>query len=234
MAVADLVSACSAPDHLTGVRCSAVARRCSAGMPCVVVHIVLGLGAFSVERPRGQCGRLFPGGMRSPWTLPVFLESFLEGSQSCTSRVDSAACCSVAGSLRMGRNALILPWSGGKRDEAVTSRPNGRIARLSTVMSWHGRIAVATTRRPVGSSARMYALKSGSTCASQSNLWPCPRATMTCSMRTLGSQRRCLVTPFRLLLRAAGTVRRHVFFTAVDRVRGARTCCLLCSTSASD
>ena len=65
----------------------------------------------------------------------------------------------VAGSLRIWGNSLILPWSGCQRD--ATRRPNGRIARLSTIMSWYGQLAVAATCRPVGSSARMYAVKVG-------------------------------------------------------------------------
>ena len=111
----------------------------------------------------------------------------------------------------------------------------GRIASSSTVMSWHGRVAVAATRRPVGSSARMYASKAGSTHASQSNLWSCPRDTMTCPTRTFGRDvaashpfncccdhhRRCGVTPFQLLLRAAETGQHsdgHVDGASTSRV----------------
>ena len=89
------------------------------------------------------------------------VEKFLEVVK--VAQISCALCSllSVAGSLRIGRNAFILPLSGCRCGP------------------WTSGI--------VGQNA----LKAGSTYVSQSNPWPCTRVTMTCPMRTFGSQRHC-------------------------------------------
>ena len=68
---------------LRRTRCSALTRRCSAGLSCVVVRpfVIISLGlSFSF-----RTSRLFPGGMWSPWTLPAsWCQEFSGSSQSCT------------------------------------------------------------------------------------------------------------------------------------------------------
>ena len=113
--------------------------------------------SFSCGRLAGHRGKVYHGVVGLPCSHPWTKGSNCRWSSSLT--VKPWSLNYVAGSLRIWGNSLILPWSGCQRD--ATRRPNGRIARLSTIMSWYGQLAVAATCRPVGSSARMYAVKVG-------------------------------------------------------------------------
>ena len=77
------MSACSALDHLTknALFCGGTEMQCWNVLRRVRQFVIILLETFdragsvvlklSAKRPRGQCGRLSPGGMRSSWTLPV-------------------------------------------------------------------------------------------------------------------------------------------------------------------